>query len=77
MDPHESVFDMKALRYFVFKQLVKSKSFEKLVVISDALRKLSLKKKFLQEIKIQVAHDGADKVENLQNKVKLFVKRKL
>ena len=66
---------MKALRYFVFKQLVKSKSFEKLVVISNALRKLSLKKKFLQEIKIQVAHDGADKVEDLQNKVKLLGKK--
>ena len=74
-ESHESVFDMKALRYFVFKQLVKSKSFEKLVVIYNALRKLSLKKKFLQEIKIQVAHDGADKVEDLQNKVKLLGKR--
>jgi len=28
-ESHESIFDMKALRYFVFKQLVKNKSFEK------------------------------------------------
>ena len=50
-ESHESVFDMKALRYFVFKQLVKNKSFEKLVVISNALRKLSLKKSFCKKLK--------------------------
>ena len=71
-ESHESLLDMKTLRYFVFKQLVKSKSFEKLTVISQALKNIYLEKKFLHNIKIQVAHDGADKVDNLQNKVKLF-----
>ena len=37
-ESHESIFDMKKLRYFVFKRLVKSRSFEKLVVISQALK---------------------------------------
>ena len=73
-ESHESVFDMKALRYFVFKQLVKSKSFEKLTVISKALKNIYLKKNILKNVEIQVAHDGADKVDDLQNKAKLFGK---
>ena len=76
-ESHESVFDMKALRYFVFKQLVKSKSFEKITVISKALKNIYLKKNILKNIEIQVAHDGADKVDDLQNKAKLLVKRKI
>jgi hypothetical protein len=48
-ESHESVFDMKVLRYFVFKQLIKSKSFEKLIVISQALKNIYLKKKFLKK----------------------------
>ena len=73
-ESHESLFDMKTLRFFVFKQLVKSKSFEKLTVISQALKNIYLEKKFLQNIKIQVAHDGADEVIDLNNKVKLLGK---
>jgi len=71
-ESHESILDMKKLRYFVFKQLVKSKSFEKLTVISQALKNIYLEKKFMNKIKIQVAHDGADEVKDLQDKVKLF-----
>jgi glycosyltransferase involved in cell wall biosynthesis len=71
-ESHESILDMKKLRYFVFKQLIKSKSFEKLTVISQALKNIYLEKKFLNNIKIQVAHDGADEVKDLNNKVKLF-----
>lgn len=71
-ESHESIFDMNKLRYFVFKKLVKGKSFEKLIVISKALKNIYLKKDFLRNIKIQVAHDGADKVDDLQDKVKLF-----
>ena len=71
-ESHESLFDMKKLRYFVFKRLVKSKSFEKLTVISKALKDIYLEKKFLKDIEIQVAHDGADEVRDLKNKAKLF-----
>jgi len=71
-ESHESLFDMKRLRYFVFKRLVKSKSFEKLTVISQALKDIYLEKKFLHNIKIQVAHDGADEVRDLKNKAKLL-----
>ncbi len=71
-ESHESLFDMKRLRYFVFKQLIKSKCFEKLIVISQALKNIYLEKKFLQDIEIQVAHDGADEVSDLKKKKKLF-----
>ena len=71
-ESHESIFDMKKLRYFVFKKLIKSKSFEKLTVISQALKDIYLEKKFLQDIEIQVAHDGADEVKDFSSKVKLF-----
>ena len=71
-ESHESIFDMKKLRYFVFKKLIKSKGFEKLTVISQALKDIYLEKKFLQDIEIQVAHDGADEVKDFSSKVKLF-----
>lgn len=71
-ESHESVDDMKKLRYFIFNQLVKSQSFEKLVVISQALKNIYLQKRFLKKVEIQVAHDGADEVEDLNDKVKLF-----
>ena len=73
-ESHESILDMKKIRYFVFKQLIKSKSFVKLTVISQALKNIYLKKNFLHNIEIQVAHDGADEVGDLNNKVKLFGK---
>ena len=38
-ESHESLLDMKRLRYFVFKQLVKSKSFEKLIELHSMLHK--------------------------------------
>ena len=68
---------MKALRYFVFKQLVKSKKVLKNNCHISGIKKYISKKNILKNIDIQVAHDGADKVENLQNKVKLLVKRKI
>ena len=71
-ESHESIFDMNKLRYFVFKKLVKSKSFEKLIVISKALKNIYLEKTFLKNIKIQVAHDGADEVKDLNNKAELL-----
>ena len=73
-ESHESILDMTKIRYFVFKQLIKSKSFEKLTVISQALKNIYLEKNFLHNIEIQVAHDGADEVKDLNNKVKLFGK---
>ena len=71
-ESHESLFDMRRLRYFVFKKLIRSKNFEKLIVISQALKNIYLEKKLLHSIKIQVAHDGADEIKDFNSKTKLF-----
>ena len=69
---HEIIFEKKNHRYIVFKQLIKSKYFEKLIVISHALKNIYLQKKYLNKIIIQVAHDGADEIKNFDSKVKLL-----
>lgn len=71
-ESHERIFDNKNHRIIVFKKLIKNKYFKKLVVISNALKNMYLKKGFLNENKIQVAHDGADNVVDLNYKIKLL-----
>lgn len=62
-------------RLIVFKKLIKSENFLKMVVISQALKKIYLNKGYLNAEKIQVAHDGADTVENLDSKIELLGKK--
>ena len=71
-ESHTPSFDSKNHRLIVFKKLIKSKHFKKLVVISQALKNMYLKKGFLNDSKIQVAHDGADEVKNFDQKVDLL-----
>lgn len=71
-ESHDPIFDKKTHRPIVFKKLINNKYFEKLVVISQALKNMYLEKGFLNDSKIQVAHDGADEVENLNCKSDLF-----
>ncbi|WP_435116897.1 glycosyltransferase [Candidatus Pelagibacter bacterium nBUS_49] len=66
----------KNFRNFFFKHLLKSKSFLKLVVISNSLKKNYLKKKYISKKKIIVAHDGADETKNFNIKAKLLGKKK-
>ena len=63
-------------RLIVFKKLIKSKYLKKMVVISQALKNIYLNKGYLNDNKIQVAHDGADAVENLDNKIELLGEKK-
>ena len=62
LEEHGSMTDTKKHVIMIFKKLLKNKNFEKLIVISDALKKIYLKKKYLDKTKIFVAHDGADEV---------------
>jgi len=71
-ESHERIFDNKNHRIIVFKKLIRNKYFKKLIVISNALKNMYLKKGFLNENKIQVAHDGADNVVDLNYKIKLL-----
>jgi len=63
-ESHAPSFDKKNHRLIVFKKLIKSKYFKKMVVISEALKNMYLDKGYLNDSKIQVAHDGADEVSN-------------
>ena len=71
-ESHEKLYDKKSHRLFIFKKLVKNKNFKKLIVISQALKKIYLENQYLQNCEIQVAHDGADEVLNFDEKIELF-----
>ena len=71
-ESHDPIYDKKSHRPIIFKKLIKNKYFEKLIVISNELKKMYLERGFLDDDKIQVAHDGADQVINLNYKINLF-----
>ncbi len=70
-EEHGSMTNAKRHVLIIFKQLIKNKYFDKLVVISSALKKIYLEKNYLEENKIKVAHDGADEVSDLKSKISL------
>ncbi len=71
-ESHAPIFSKEDHRLLVFKKLIKSRNFEKLVVISKVLKNMYLDNGYLSNSKIQVAHDGADKVENFKSKNNLL-----
>ncbi len=71
-ESHENVITMKNHRLIIFKKLIKSKYFKKLIVISQALKKIYLENGYLSNDKIQVEHDGADEVKDLNSRIKLL-----
>tara|TARA_B100000787_G_C16195957_1_gene300860 strand:+ start:2936 stop:4108 length:1173 start_codon:yes stop_codon:yes gene_type:complete len=71
-ESHAPDYEKKNYRIKIFENLIKSKYFKKLVVISQALKNMYLEKKYLNNEKIQVAHDGADEVLDLDNKTNLL-----
>jgi len=58
-----------------FLKLIKSKNFQKLVVISQALKDAYITSGYLNKDNIQVAHDGADEVNDFEIKAKLKGKK--
>ena len=75
-ESHAPIFDKTNHRLIVFKKLIKSKYFKKMVVISRALKNIYLEKKYLSNTKIQIAHDGADEIVNFDSKIQLMGKKK-
>lgn len=71
-ESHEPIFSKKSHRLFFFKKLINLKNFKKLIVISQALKTMYLKNGYLDDDKIQVAHDGADEVLDFENKIDLL-----
>ena len=71
-EAHTPIYKESFLNLIIFKRIIKNKKFKKLIVISNALKKKYLKKKFLNKDLIQVAHDGADKIKKINKKKKLL-----
>lgn len=75
-ESHTPIFHNKNYNVLIFKQLIQNKHFKKMIVISQALKDLYLKKGYLSDSKIKVAHDGADEVINFNQKIDLMGKKK-
>lgn len=71
-ESHSPDYEKKNYRIKIFENLIKSKYFKKLIVISKVLKNMYLEKNYLDDEKIKVAHDGADEVLDLETKIKLF-----
>jgi len=71
-ESHAPIFNNKNHRLTVFKKLIKNRYFKKMIVISQALKNMYLENGYLNDSKIQVAHDGADEVTNFNSKIELL-----
>ena len=71
-ESHTPIFYEKNHKLIVFKKLIKSKFFKKMVVISQVLKKIYLENGYLKDSDIQVAHDGADEIKNFHSKTHLL-----
>lgn len=69
-ESHAPIYNENKLSRLIFGKIVKSKHFKKLVVISQKLKEIYIKKDIKKDSVI-VAHDGADEVKNLRNKIDL------
>ncbi|WP_066161423.1 glycosyltransferase family 4 protein [Aliarcobacter skirrowii] len=71
-ESHAPIYEKKSYELKLFENLIKSKYFQKLVVISQALKNMYLENGYLSDNKIQVAHDGADEVVDFETKAELL-----
>lgn len=71
LESHAPIFENNNVQFKLFERLIKSKSFKKLVVISQALKQVYLDNGYLSDNQILVAHDGADKPKDLIIKAEL------
>ena len=69
-ESHSSIYKDNKLSQNIFNKLIRSSFFKKLVVISQKLKDIYIEEDIISE-KIFVAHDGADEVKNLEEKISL------
>lgn len=67
-ETHSPYSEIEKRSKIIFNSLIKRKSFKGIVVISDALKCIYKAEKVYQDLKIIVAHDGADEVADF-NKI--------
>lgn len=74
-ESHAPIWTASKIERLAFKYLIKQKYFNKLVVISDALKKVYLSKEIYKDKlkdKILVLHDGSDEVKDMKSKIMLL-----
>ena len=71
-ESHAPIYEETKHGKGIFKLLIKSKYFKKLIVISKALKNIYIERNYLNREKIQVAHDGADEVLDFHSKINLL-----
>lgn len=71
-ESHAPIEKNNKLGFTLFNKLIKSKNFNKLIVISKALKDIYISNGYLSDEMIQVAHDGADEVVDFENKAQLL-----
>lgn len=69
-ESHSSIYKDNSLSQNIFNKLIRSKFLIKLVVISQKLKDVYLERDIARD-KIFVAHDGADEVKDLEQKISL------
>ena len=75
LESHAPIYEKKDINQKIFKKLIKSKYFTKLVVISKVLKDMYLENGYLDKKKIEVNHDAADEVQDFNTKINLFGER--
>ncbi len=71
LEVHAPIKKSSKFSMSIFNKLIENNKFSKLVVISQVLKDIYISNGYLNNEMIEVAHDGADKVENLNRKIKL------
>jgi len=59
-EAHDPIWETNWHSQLIFKRMIKNKNFRKLIVISDALKKMFQSAISTYHLNIRVAHDGAD-----------------
>ena len=59
-EAHQPIKKSEKIQEVIFKKIIKSSNFKKLVVISEALKQYYIEEFSIEPSKILVAHDGAD-----------------
>ena len=70
-ESHAPIYDKKNINKKIFKKLIRSSFFIKLVVISNVLKNMYLQNGYLNDSLIEVNHDAADQVKNFDTSIKL------
>ncbi len=77
-ESHGPIWENNLIGKLLFNKMIKNANLKKIITISQALKDMYIKQyTTLENIELIVAHDGADEVNSLENKIVLKGKNKL